>query len=316
MSQVDGVVIDEAAQWMALVKSGHASPEELQAFHRWCDLDPRHAEVVARMGGGLGRLPVEALRGMPRSSIVNSINSPSSRRQFLGKSVSVLGLGLLGVGLARFYGLFPEAGQVQTVTGERRSLSLADGSALTLNARTEVVVRFTPSERRVLLRSGEIMVDVARDPGRPFVVETEHGQMRALGTRFLVQSDSNATRIVMLHSQVQITTRAGLAQIVQAGQSAWFDRAGQLQVQVASGYEGAWLDGLLEVHDRPLSEVVAHLRDYRRGIIVLRPEIAELRLSGLYFLDDSDRTLQLLQRSLPISVRYHTPLWVTIEPRA
>ena len=50
MSAIDSRVINEAAQWMALVQSGHASPEEFQAFAAWRESDPRHAEVCARMG--------------------------------------------------------------------------------------------------------------------------------------------------------------------------------------------------------------------------------------------------------------------------
>ena len=86
MSAIDSRVINEAAQWMALVQSGHASPEEFQAFAAWRESDPRHAEVCARMGGGLGRLPVDALRAIPRQSLMCSLNSPSSRRRFLGKT--------------------------------------------------------------------------------------------------------------------------------------------------------------------------------------------------------------------------------------
>lgn len=316
MSRVESRVINEAAQWMALLQSGHASPEELQAFAAWRDSHPQHAEVVSLMHGGLANVPVEMLRAVPRQTVIGSLNSPSSRRRFLGKGLSVLGLSAVALGLGRFYGFIPVPGQLQTSTGERRSLRLDDGSELTLNAQSRVVVQFDATQRLLSLRSGELLVDVARDPGRPFVVETEHGRMRALGTRFLVRRTDDMTRIVMLHSEVEVATNSGLLQVVKAGQSASFNDRGYLAVTAASGYENAWTDGLLRVHDGTLGEVVERLRGYRRGIIVLSPKIADLRISGLYFLDDSDRTLQLLERSLPLTVRYHTPFWVSIEPRA
>ena len=83
----------------------------------------------------------------------------------------------------------------------------------------------------------------------------------------------------------------------------------------ASGQESAWVQGRLEVRDRPLREVIDSLRRYRRGILHLSPDVADLRLSGLYPLDDSDRTLQLLERSLPIRVTWHNPYWVSIDAR-
>ncbi|MCO8170957.1 FecR family protein [Pseudomonas sp. 21LCFQ02] len=316
MSRADQRSINEAAQWMALLQSGHASPEELQAFAAWRDSHPRHAEIVSRMGGGLKHIPLDALRNVPRKAVLGSVNSPSSRRQFLGKSLTVAGLGIATLGLGRLYGFIPVPGELLTATGERRSLRLDDGSALTLNARTRIEVQFDATQRLLLLRSGELLVDVARDPQRPFVVQTRHGRMRALGTRFMVRSHDDRTQLVMLHSEVDLSTGSGQRQVVKAGETASFDDRGYLALAPASGAENAWIDGLLEVRDTPLGEVVEQLRSYRRGIIVLDPQLAPLRISGLFFLDDSDRTLQLLEHSLPVSIRYRTPYWVNIEPRA
>ncbi|WP_455922708.1 FecR domain-containing protein [Pseudomonas putida] len=315
MSHNDHRAIDEAAQWLALLMSGHASQDEQRAFAAWRDSHPRHAELIARMGGGLAQVPLDTLRPVPRQTVLGTVNTPSTRRRFLGKSLSVVGLGALAWSLGRLYGFIPEAGQLQTSTGERRSLTLDDGSALTLNAQSRVVVRFDSAQRLVLLRCGELLVDVARDPGRPFVVETGHGRMQALGTRFLVQRTDDRTRLVMLHSEVEITTRSGLKRVAKAGDAVSFDEHGYLSVEPASGYDDAWADGLLEVRESTLGDVVEHLRKYRRGIIVVSPQVADLRITGLYFLDDSDRTLKLLERSLPLSIHYYSPYWVSIEPR-
>jgi transmembrane sensor len=165
------------------------------------------------------------------------------------------------------------------------------------------------------LRSGELLVDVAKDSARPFLVETGHGRMRALGTKFLVQYSEEATRLVMLHSQVEVVTAGGARQVVAAGESLLFNGAGLLSLERSNGQESAWVQGRLEVRDRPLREVIDSLRRYRRGILHLSPEVADLRLSGLYPLDDSDRTLQLLEHSLPIRVTWHNPYWVSVDAR-
>jgi len=315
MSQVDPRAINEAAQWLALLQSGHASPEELQAFIAWRDSNPRHGEIVSRMGGGLKQLPVETLRSVPRAALLNSVNAPPSRRKFLGKSLTTLAFTAIGLSLGRLYGYVPLPGELQTSTGERHIYTLEDGSTLTLDARTRVSVSFNGRERLLTLDEGELQIDVAHDGRRPFVVETEHGRMRALGTRFLVAHRADATRLVMLHSQVEITTRSGLRQIATAGQSVRFNQSGYMATLDASGAESAWVDGVLQVRDTALQEVIEQLRRYRRGIIVLDPRIAGLRISGVYFLDDSDKTLRLLERSLPVTVRYRTSFWVDIEPR-
>lgn len=311
----DDAVIDEAAQWMALLQSGDISLAERAAFEAWRVADPRHQQIIEQMGGGLNLLRNPNLRGVPRHSLLHSLNAPSSRRRFISGSLSVLGVALLGGLLGRRYGWLPEAGELATGMGERRDFTLEDGSALTLNARSRVVPLFDHTQRLLALRSGELWVDVAKDPSRPFVVETEHGRMRALGTKFLVQQSDEFTRLVMLHSQVEVVTASGARQVVEAGESLLFNDLGILSLQRSNGHESAWTQGRLEVRDRPLSEVIDSLRRYRRGIVHVSPEVADLRLSGLYPLDDSDRTLQLLERSLPIRILWHNPYWISIEPR-
>jgi transmembrane sensor len=311
----DEAVIDEAAQWLALLQSGEAGMAERAAFEAWRVADPRHQQVIEQMGGGLNLLRNPSLRSVPRSSLLHSLNAPSSRRRFISGSLSVLGVALLAGLLGRRYGWLPEAGELSTGTGERRDFTLADGSALTLNARSRVVPLFDNQQRLLGLRSGELLVDVAKEPARPFVVETEHGRLRALGTKFLVQYNEDATRLVMLHSQVEVITASGARQVVQAGESLLFNSAGVLSLERSSGQESAWVQGRLEVRDRPLYEVIDSLRRYRRGILHLSPDVTDLRLSGLYPLDDSDRTLQLLERSLPIRVTWHNPYWVSIDAR-
>lgn len=313
--RADEAVIDEAAQWMALLQSGEVSLGERAAFDAWRAADPRHQQIIEQMGGGLNLLRNPTLRGLPRNSLLHSLNAPSSRRRFISGSLSVLGIAVLAGLLGRRYGWVPEAGELSTGTGERRAFTLADGSALTLNARSRVVPSFDSHQRLLALRRGELLVDVAKDPARPFVVETEFGRMRALGTKFLVQQGEDATRLVMLHSQVEVVTASGVRQVVEAGENVLFNGQNILGLERNKGHESAWLQGRLEVRDRPLSEVIDSLRRYRRGILHVSPEVADLRLSGLYPLDDSDQTLQLLERSLPIRVTWHNPYWVSIERR-
>ena len=308
-------MIDEAAQWMALLQSGHASAQEHSAFRRWREGDPRRAEIFNRMGSGVSVLGNEDLRRMPRDSLLHTLNAPSGRRNFLRNTLALAGVASFASIVMRLSDTWLPADTLRTGTGERLNLTLEDGSALSLDARSKVVKQFDPQKRLLQLLDGKLLVDVVKDSQRPFIVETEQGRMRALGTRFLVQQGEGQTQITMLHSQVQITTRSGAVQVINAGQKATFDTQGILKLEAASGGEAAWTQGLLEVRDRSLGDVVEALRDYRRGIIRVSPEAASLRLSGIFPLDDSQSALQLLAKSLPVQIEYHSPYWVSIERR-
>jgi transmembrane sensor len=79
-------------------------------FRGWRVADPRHQQVIEQMGGGLNLLRNPTLRSVPRSSLLHSLNAPSSRRRFVSGSLSVLGIALLAGFLGRRYGWLPEAG--------------------------------------------------------------------------------------------------------------------------------------------------------------------------------------------------------------
>lgn len=311
----DEGIIDEAAQWLALLQSGHASPEEHQAFRQWRNADPRRAEIVGAMGAGLGVLENDTLRRMPRESLLHTLNAPSGRRRFMRNALSLVGLVSTAGLIARLTDVWPQPGVLSTRTGERLSLTLADGSALTLDARSKVLERFDQDRRLLQLLDGKLLVDVAKDSQRPFIVETTQGRMRALGTRFLVEQNEGQTGISMLHSQVEIRTRNGAVQVIRAGERAVFDADRVLALETSTGAESAWTQGLLEVRDQSLGALIASLRNYRRGIIRVSPAAKNLRLSGIFPLDDTDRALQLLAGSLPVKIDYHSPYWVSIDVR-
>jgi len=311
----DDALIDEAAHWMALLQSGQVSVAEHQAFLQWRNADPRRAEMVKAMEGGLVGIDHDTLSRLPRDSLLHALAAPSGRRRFLRTALSVAGAVSMAGLVARFTDVWPEPGLLQTGTAQRRNLTLADGSTAILDARSRLVQRFDHDQRLLRLTDGKAWLDIAKDPGRPFIVETAQGRIRALGTRFVVEQGDGQTHVSMLHSQVQVRTRGGDTQIISAGEHARFDAEHIVDVQALTGAESAWTQGQLEVHDQALGTVIDALRDYRPGIIRLSPEVKDLRLSGIFPLDDSDRALQLLARSLPVSVRRRGPYWVEIDVR-
>jgi len=63
-----------------------------------------------------------------------------------------------------------------------------------------------------------------------------------------------------------------------------------------------------------LGDFVATLARYRRGHLGCNPAVADLLLTGSYPLDDLDRILAALEKSLPVRVHRVMPWWVTVEP--
>ena len=172
--------------------------------------------------------------------------------------------------------------EYRTGVGERRSVMLTDGSRLTLNTDTAVDVSYAATHRLVHLWTGEILIETARDAlyadtqGRPFVVETAHGSMRALGTRFTVRMHGARTDVAVLADAVEIRASDLPASpiILQAGQRVSFTRSRIEAPRPVDETVAAWEYGSLVVDDWRLGDVIAELDRYRPGRLSCDPAVA------------------------------------------
>jgi transmembrane sensor len=70
---------------------------------------------------------------------------------------------------------------------------------------------------------------------------------------------------------------------------------------------------MLVAIDWRLGDFITELARYRPGHLSCAPEVAELRVSGAFTVDDSDAVLANLTASLPVRVRSFSRYWVRVE---
>ena len=209
---------------------------------------------------------------------------------------------------------------LRSPTGQWQTHTLADGSRLTLGSNSAVNLHFSAGERHVELLRGDILVDVAKDAQRPFIVDSGHAAIRALGTRFTVRRDGGATLLNMLESTVSAQVPRHPASIVQAGQRARITRdgVGTLTAIDAASVQEAWRAHQLVVDDLPLAEVLDELARHRPGQLHYdRAQIAGIRVAAVLPLDDTDKALQLLIDNFPqLRIRMLTRYLVMVDAPA
>ncbi|WP_323815930.1 FecR domain-containing protein [Cellvibrio sp. NN19] len=314
----------QAIEWMVQLGSGDASPADFTAYQQWRNQDARHEAAAARLESSLNlfnRLPVDA-RATNARLLQASSQSPlqlEGRRRLLS---SALGLGMFAVASGLVMNRYQPAtgllADAATGTGERKNITLPDGSELILNARTVVDWVFKPDVRQLCLRSGELIATVAPDSYRPFEIITAEGSVCAGAladdSRLLVRQDKGSSLVSAMKSALLLTHKDE-QQALDEGASARFSASGITLETIAASSIGAWVDGFIELHDRPLAELIIALRDYRPGVLRVSPAAAQLRVTGSFSLDKSDQTLAALVQVLPIEVKYNTGYWVSIDKR-
>lgn len=318
--------LEEAAAWYARWCSDSFSEEERQTWTRWHAASPSHRAAWSRiesMRHSLARIP----GALAAPALTAGVNAEAGARRTLLRGVVVL----FGTGALGWLGWNQPVrkewmADLRTGTGEQRDVTLTDGSRLALNTQTSIDVSFDEVQRLLVLRAGEVMVQTARDPqaatqpARPFLVDTAHGRIRALGTRFLVRSDEDVTRVTVLEKAVEVSPSGFAAPgrkpiLLQAGEQLVFDRNGaEGGIQPAHTAADAWLQGNLIADNMPLAQFLAEIGRYRSGIIGCDPAIGHLLISGTFPIRDTDRALQVLVNGFPLRVEFHTRYWTRVLP--
>lgn len=306
----------QAVEWLVRLQADAAGPEVERAWRAWRDSDPeneqawQHVEAcVARMRGLSTPLAHGTLARKPAHA-----QAHAARRQSL-KLLALLAVGggawlAGGDEQARFW-----LADYRTGTGELRHVVLEDGTRIALNTASSIDVRYDAGQRLVTLLKGEIMVATAHDAaGRPFVVQTARGRLQPVGTRFAVRAGGESTQLSVFEGAVDIQPERApdAARRLQAGQQASFTSTRIAAVQILPAGADAWMAGMLVARDMALADFIGELARYRHGRLACDPAIADLRVSGIYPLADTDKVLDMLTRTLPVDVRRTTRFWVSV----
>jgi transmembrane sensor len=307
------------------LQSGQDTHAQQLALARWCAEHPDHecawqhiCSVSSRFRGLAEAGTGSADAGGAAAARAALTRAGSARRR---ASVKVLATLLFAGGATWIAGEHVPwrawSADARTAPGERRTLTLADGTRVTLNTDSAIDIGFNGTERRVRLIKGEIMIVTGHHAGeqRPFIVETAQGSLQALGTRFAVRQQSALSRLDVFEGAVRISPRdkPGLTPVIRAGQRVRFTREDVGAIEPVVENDAAWTDGLLVASGMRLDDFVAELDRYRAGHLSCDPSVAGLRISGTFPLADTDRVLDTVARTLPVEVVFVTRYWGTVR---
>lgn len=72
---------------------------------------------------------------------------------------------------------------------------------------------------------------------------------------------------------------------------------------------------MLYAEEMRLADVLSEIGRYRSGVLRCDPAVADLRVSGAFQLEDTDRVLAVLAQTLPVRLDARTRYWVTVTAR-
>jgi len=316
-----------AADWVARLGGPSLSDKEAEELALWLEADTRHAkafdeaQTTWRKMEKLRFAPGELANNVPAQDtgarlLAKRFSSRHLRRQAGAIAASLL-IVLLGVGF--WYGdpLLAITADFQTAPGERRSLTLADGSVIELGPASAISIQYSADERRIDLHSGlayfSVMPVKQNSSGNngPFVVHTANGTAQALGTEFMVNRLETAVDVTVIDHEVAVHVNDTSSEaVLSRGQGVRYSETGLGTVRnIDLRHATAWRRGRLIFDRIPLGEVVEALNRYRRGrIVIVNPRLAARNVSGAFDVEDPERLLETITRELQIATTSLPPL--------
>jgi transmembrane sensor len=333
---------EAAAAWDARLRSERTTAAEREAYRVWRLADPAHEAAYERLAGALGALrelsdrpELRALRDESRAGVRRVAQRRWLWAGGVAASVAALIVGAAAV-VDRGSPLYQKGVEIaqsaqgaktyRTALNERSTVTLADGSTVTLDSETRLLASFAPTHRDITLLEGRALFRVAKDPTRPFVVRAGDRTVTALGTVFDVRLDDGKVKVTLVEGKVSVRRLRGGFSAPAAGDLQVMAPHQQLQemadarpplirtVDVDKAL--SWTEGRVFFEDEPLAAAVQEMNRYAKAqIVIADPALGDLRINGMFRAGNQTGFVGALQTTLPVEVHADDQGRLLVEAR-
>lgn len=335
---------DEAAMWFARMMRPDAERYRHE-FEIWLQAGEAHRETYERI-----RRRYEASGVLARSPIRAGSHAATFKRRWLMPAGLGLGGAAAGVAAAalmlltvswaittvfgpdstrsgsqEFASVAPvpaDTKQIASPIGEIRTSLLSDGSKVTLDTASHLILAFDDHERRLVLSRGRARFDVAHED-RPFVVVVGNGTITAHGTIFDVDlRDHGQVQVALLRGAVDVKVGDGSnhepsVRRLQPDQNVEFDSTGFVEpTRPIRATATDWPSGIVDVDAMPLPSLLREADRYTQTPIVIgTPELNALTVSGRFRIDRPQLLIRNLADLFDLNVDRSRPDRIILEKK-
>jgi len=310
----------EAARWFMRMRGAEPDHPDRGRFEAWLMSDPAHVSEYSAYSAIWEDFDSAAKLESLAQAMERKKAERLEQRTRLGKAMThgllgmmiVLGSGLFGYKMWREWETQPVLQTASsTGIGEIGRQTLDDGTALILNADTSVNITYYRNKRMVALNRGEVIFDVARDPERPFIVDSGHARITVLGTRFAVNRLADLVRVSVDHGRVRVEAQDNSGKtrfepvILSDGEVAEVGLEESPQrIRRSANDAFAFQGGTLVFEQATLGEIAETLSRYRK--VPVRAEAGALknaRITAIVQSRDIEKFLKILPHIAPVSMQ-------------
>jgi transmembrane sensor len=290
-----------AADWVARL-SGDPAESDWLAFEAWLQASASHRAAYDKAIALW--LDIDRQAQPLAAALAEGVRAPR-RAPAVWWAAGVTAVAALAVTFAALHPYRAAETVYATAKGERRAITLSDGTHIALNSDSRISVRLERDRRAVTLAQGEAAFIVVHDAKRPFEVQAGDQILRDLGTEFDVLRASGRVQVTVRQGLVEaLPTRAG-GRSLSLGPGDRLEHqegaARSMIVAVSADDAFAWRSGRLIYRNQPLGVIAADLNRYGEDQVRVEGPAANLRFSGVLTIGDQPAMVRRLTTLLPLS---------------
>ena len=276
---------EQAALWLQKRKFWNWERDDQSAFEVWLAESPSHEISYWRLEAAweaTKRLAALQHPSVPRPS-------PKSSWPTFAAIAALAGLAVFARSALPPYFQHPDIRTITTAIGERKTISLGDGSKIQLNTNSRLKVVSNVAGRKAWLDKGEAFFDIVHDNHHPFVVTIGNRRITDLGTKFLVRRGTHELTVSLIEGRARFDALDGSVlspvflkpgdTLEDSGKAIVARRKTTSELKDDLG----WQRGVLVFKHATLADAATEFNRYNSGkIVVPDPQTAQITIGGTF----------------------------------
>ena len=312
----------QAAVWVTDLHGPERSAALEAGVRRWLAEDPRHAqafELATEAWQRSGNLPAHLL-DQPRPTV--TLRELVSKRTTRARAsrYALAGAAALCLLLAATFYLLRDP-ILSTGYAEQKTVDLTDGTQVTLNANSRVIVDYNDRLRQVTVSQGEVLFNVTKHQSRPFVVIIGSRKVVALGTSFEVRREDArepSFTVTLIEGRVAIEAlRTPVISPFESGEATTLLNPGQRLRFAANTPDAvdspaidkviAWQHGQLIFEDTSIRDAAAEFNRYGKRRLTIDASVSDtIRVGGVFRIGDPDSFARAMANAYQLRIIENT----------
>ena len=329
-------LLQEAYDWILLLEDPRATPQDHANFEDWRQSDPRHADIydqavtVRDAFSPLSHADFDPRvhRMTGREMVVDGVEKVAAVFRKTGFRIAAASAAIASVAALLFLPTINEQSHTvleeqpvvmmtaESIVAETKTISLSDGSKVTLGPSSSIVSSYTSTARTVELVQGAAFFDVADDKDRRFSVKAGLLTATALGTSFDVRRGAGVFRVAVADGEVDVsypftingqsTSMLNNRTLKAGNEVAATEESGlRSMTSIDPDQVARWREGRLTYSGAPVAELLADANRYSKIPIVVAEgseHILDYKVRGIFRGEDVNQILGSLTAIHPIEI--------------